>query len=225
MRLSRIQNRTFPWCVCAALLVTTTLTAAPIAIYNTGVDNALNAWVTPGVPDIHYSLIVQPGSGTAVTVDDSTWPFPPWLPNNYTPNAGSRWIGPAANSNGPGGNYVYRTTFNLPNNAILSTVSITGDWAIDDAGTDIRINGISTGQTYNSYAALAPFSVTSGFVFGTNTLDFYIANASIGNNPTGLRVEHIAGSYQIPEPATIVLVIGLIAACGGMRLRRRCELL
>jgi len=219
MHSGRFHIATLLACVCAALSLTIEAAALPLTIYNTGVDNALNAWAGAGVPDIHYSLIVQPGSATAVTVNDTTWPFPPWLANNYTANAGSRWIGPAADSNGPGGNYVYRTTFVVPSNAILSTVSVAGSWAVDDVGTDIRINGISTGQTYNSFAALAPFSINSGFVLGVNTLDFYISNAFIGNNPTGLRVDKISGNYLIPEPTSVCLV-GLAALAGGRMLRR-----
>ncbi len=198
-----------------------TATAAPITnIYNTGVNNAGNALPGPNIVDPHYSIIAPPNFLT-VTVDDTNYPFPAWVANN----SGSRWISRAFDANGPAAPYIYRTNFTVPANAILSTVSVTGDWATDNPGTDIRINGLSTGQTnlaFNSFAALVPFSITSGFVHGNNTLDFYVTN---WDGPTGLRVDHIAGSYQIPEPASIVLVIGLLAACGGMRLRRRCELL
>jgi hypothetical protein len=155
-----------------------------------------------------------PPNFTAVTVDDTTYPFPPWLPNN----SGSRWIGPAADSYGPAGPWIYRTTFTVPANAILSTVSVGGDWATDDPGTDIRINGASTGQTSASFTSLTPFSISSGFVFGNNTLDFYITNAG---GPTGLRVDHIVGSYQVPEPAAVALACGGIVLCGSMFVRRR----
>lgn len=218
MSLRRTRNGALPWCCFAALLLmSTTVHAVPISIFNTGVDAFGNAIVGNGVADTHYSLIVQPGAATAVTVDPSNYPFPFWIANN----SGSRWIGPAADSNGPLGNYVYRTTFNVPSNAILSTVTVAGDWATDDPGTDIVINGASTGQLSPSYGALTPFSVTSGFVVGTNTLDFYVTNGSFGNNPTGLRVDHIAGSYQIPEPTSVVLLtLGLAFAASSFTRRR-----
>ena len=225
MSSTRIRHRTlFVFTCMVTLSLSSAANAVPISIFNTGVDNSGNAWGSGGVPDIHYSLFAQPSPGglTALTVTDTAFPIPPWLLNN----AGSRWIGPGTPNQppfdgvGPGGSYTYRTTFNLPINAILGSASITGDWAIDDSGTDILINGISTGQTYNSYAALTPFSITSGFVFGTNTLDFVIANANFGANWTGLRVDHIAGNYQvIPEPTTLAFAcVGLMI--GGCLHRR-----
>ena len=217
----RTRTRFLSWCFCIAVAsVSTVATAVPISIFNTGVDAIGNAIVGNGVADTHYSLIVQPGAATAVTVDPSNYPFPFWIANN----AGSRWIGPAADSNGPSGNYVYQTTFNVPSNAILSSVSVSGDWATDDPGTDIRINGASTGQLSPSYGALTPFSVTSGFVLGTNTLDFYITNAAFGTNPTGLRVDHIVGTYQVvPEPSA-ALLIGAASLISTLTLRRRRSL-
>jgi hypothetical protein len=207
--------------LCAVLILagySNAARAAPITnIYNTGV---LNSFVTIGagnIADPHYRII-SPVGYTDVTVIDTAFPIPPWLANTYG-FGGSRWIGPSANGNGPAGPWIYRTIFTVPPTAILSTVNVTGDWATDDPGTDIRINGTPTGQTSGSFTSLTPFSVTSGFIFGTNTLDFYLTNAG---GPTGLRVDHISGSFQIPEPTALAL------ACGGMisgfvlRPRRRC---
>jgi hypothetical protein len=192
--------------------------AAPIMnIYNTGVNNIAFTIGPPNIPDPHYRII-SPANFTAVTVDDTTYPFPPWLANNYG-SGGSRWIGPSSNGNGPAGPWIYRTIFTVPPTAILSTVNVTGDWATDDPGTDIRINGTPTGQTSASFTSLTPFSVTSGFVFGTNTLDFYLTNAG---GPTGLRVDHISGSFQIPEPTTLALACGGLISGFVLRHRRRC---
>ncbi len=203
------------------LLLAAASNAANIAIFNTGTDNSNNAWGAANVTDIHYS-IVSPSGFTAATVDDTQYPFPIWLANNYG-SPGSQWIGPAApNANGPVAPFVYRTTFNLPANANLSTVSITGDWATDDGGTDIKINGTSTGQTSAFNNALTPFSVNSGFVLGTNTLDFLLSNT--GGGPTGLRVDHIKGTFQVkvPEPATIALCGGILLVGFATQRRRRC---
>ena len=196
-----------------SLLFSSAALAVPISgLYNTGVDNLGNALVPAGVPDPHYSVIASPsGLFTPVTVDAANYPFPYWISNN----AFSRWIGPAATyANGPAGNYTYRTTFSLPVNAILGSVSISGLWGTDDPGTDILINGASTSQTSLGFTTLTSFSITSGFVTGLNTIDFLLTNAG---GPTGLRVDQIQGNYQVPEPT------GLVTALAGalLMLRRR----
>jgi hypothetical protein len=198
----------------SALTVCPTATRAALItnLFNTGLDASGNLIGLANVPDPHYGLIVSPNSSTAVTVDDTNYPFPPWVANS----ANSRWIGPAIDGSGPGGsNYIYRTTFTVPANAILSTVSITGQWAVDDNGTDILINGSSTGQTYGLVTPLKTFNINSGFVFGTNTLDFLINNIGIPqfNNATGLRVDSIVGSFRaVPEPTSASLaILGLTA--------------
>jgi hypothetical protein len=229
MSSTRIRHGTLLVFTCIVTLsLSNASNAVPISIFNTGVDSSANAWGSGGVPDIHYSFFAQPSPGglTALTVTDTAFPIPPWLTNN----AGSRWIGPGTPNQppfdgvGPGGSYTYQTTFNLPANAILSSASITGDWAIDDNGTDILINGVSTGQTYNSYSALAPFNINSGFVIGTNKLDFVVANANFGANWTGLRIDHIAGNFRvIPEPTTVALTcVGLMIGGCLCRRGRRC---
>jgi hypothetical protein len=186
-------------------------------LFNTGVDPSANALVGPGVPDPHYSLILQPGSATAVTVDATVWPLVsgPWVPNN----AGSRWIGPDASSQGPAGNYTYQTSFFLPGNAILSSVNVSGLWGTDDGSVDILINGSSTGNVSAGFTTLVPFSITSGFVLNAiNTIDFALNNAG---GPTGLRVDQIVGTYQVPEPASICLAsVALVVVIGAVRHQR-----
>ncbi len=187
--------------------------AALIAnLNNTGTSGGV-ALVGAGVADPNYSLIVQPGSSTAVTVDHTIWPIfgGPWVPNNGF----SRWIGPDQSSQGPVGNYTYRTTFTVPANANLSTVNVSGLWGTDDPSVDIYINGNSTGNVSAGFMSLVPFSVTNNFVFGLNTLDFALFNAG---GPTGLRVDRIVGTYRIPEPASVCLVgVVLVAAAGVVR--------
>jgi hypothetical protein len=193
--------------LCPSIVHAATITG----LFNTGVNGLGNAFGSGGVPDPHYGLVVQPGASTAQTVTDTTFPFPPWFPNNGF----SRWIGPDATGFGPAGNYVYRTTFNLPANAILSTASIFGLWGTDDPSVDIYINGNPTGNVSPGFTSLGPFSVTSGFQFGLNTLDFSLNNVI---SVTGLRVDRIVGSYQVvPEPVAMALAaIGAaVAGCFG----------
>jgi hypothetical protein len=199
------------WCVPASRAASIT------NLFNTGVDAFGNPLIGTGVADPHYKLISAPAAYTAVTVNDPGYPIAPngpWVANSPT----SRWIGPDGTSLGAPGNYDYRTAFTVPANAILSSVNVFGLWAVDDVATDILINGSSTAPPSPFYTPLQPFAVTSGFVFGTNTLDFLITNANIGINPTGLRVDRIVGSYQVPEPATASLAgIAIVMSVGAVR--------
>ena len=201
--------------LCVGLLCTCRAFALPISLFNTGVDNANNVLPGFGSPDLHYSYSLTPGPTPPVTIDQANWPIAggPWVPNN--PN--SRWIGPSGQSNGPPGNYTYATQFTLPPLTNLSTVSVGGLWGTDDWSVDIEINNISTGQVSAGFTSLVPFSITSGFQIGVNTIEFMLTNAG---GPTGLRVDKIQGSYSlIPEPTTIGLAaIGMVAA---MLARRR----
>jgi hypothetical protein len=217
------KNRKILWLasVAAIALLTSYCPAATISnLFNTGVDPAGNPLLGTGTADPHYALISSPAAYTAVTVNDPGYPISPngpWAANSPT----SRWIGPDGTSNGAGGNYIYRTTFTVPANAILSSVNVFGLWAVDDVATDILINGNSTAPPSPFYTPLAPFAVTSGFVFGINTLDFAITNANIGINPTGLRVDRIVGTYQVPEPRTRGFAIaGLIYTIAFATYRR-----
>jgi len=57
-------------------------------------------------------------------------------------------------------------------------------------GTDILLNGVSTGNTTSvGFGAWTPFTISapSGLPSGSNTLDFQVQN--VGDNPTGVRVE------------------------------------
>lgn len=192
---------------------TTTASAVPISgLRNTGLDGSGN-YLAASAPDGNYTVVSSPlGPFTPVATDDTMYPFPFWVSNNPT---ASRWIGTTAQySDGPNGPYLYRTTFNLPANA--SNVVISGLWGTDDPGLDILINGSSTGQTSAGFTSLVGFSVTSGFNVGLNTLDFLLANT--GGGPTGLRVDHIRGTYDIPEPASLLLAA---LSMGGLFMRRR----
>lgn len=199
-----------------ALLFTqllTTVSAVPISgLRNTGLDGSGN-YLASNAPDGNYTVISSPlGPFTPVAIDDTNYPFPFWVPNNPTT---SRWIGTTAQySDGPNGNYLYRTTFNLPANA--TNVVVSGLWGTDDPGLDILINGNSTSQTSAGFTSLVGFSVTTGFNVGLNTLDFLLANT--GGGPTGLRVDRIRGTYNIPEPASFLLAA---LSMGGLFMRRR----
>lgn len=204
-----------PAAIAAALLAATSAHAAVISgLYNTGVNNT-------GTPlsnfssELHYTLVSVPSGTTSVRVATSANAFPigPWIGDD----AVSAWIGPNSDSqlNGPAGTYDYRVTFSLAGyNA--ATAAIAGLWATDDSGTNILLNGASTGSSAGGFSSFTSFSITSGFVAGTNTLDFIVSNTG---GPTGLRVE-MTGTADLPEPATLA-VLGLALAGLGLARRRR----
>jgi hypothetical protein len=197
-----------------SLLANTSTQAATISnLYNTGVSDS-SSLLGGGILDPHYTLTSQPSPGGSQAVTLAS------IDHTYVPNSGtSRWIGP--NVGDLSGDYIYQTTFTLPTDTNLSTVSINGLWSADNSGLDILINGISTsnvtsGGIYSvdySFRSLSNFTINKGFQIGSNTLGFKLNN---GGSVTGLRVEGIQGTYNVvgsavPEPLTI---LGAMTAAG-----------
>ncbi len=159
-------------------------------VFDTGVDDQ-HAVLADNSADTHYRLTVNPdnASVTEPIVQDSTV-FPivggTWVFNS----ALSKWIGPRFETvAAAGGDYTYELSFDLtgfdPATAILM-----GNWATDNAGLDLKFNGTSTGlQNTVQFAGLTPFTLTTGFQRGRNTLEFVINNSAVGY--TGLRVENL----------------------------------
>ncbi|MEH1771171.1 MAG: hypothetical protein V7L27_03805 [Nostoc sp.] len=119
------------------------------------------------------------------------YPFGYWVANTTT----SRWIGPNTSSaNGPAGSYTYETTFTIPTS--FSTASITGQWATDNEGVNILLNGNPIGITNNNqFSQLTSFAISNSSYFkvGTNTLDFVVNNDGA---PTGLEVDNLVANYS-----------------------------
>ena len=163
--------------------------AATLLVYNTGVDD--QGVVLPGGSvDPHYTLIQSPdptykGPNAIVTTEIAQGY---WLSQSDT----SKWIAPTPNQSYPGatpcneqGTYVWRTTFTL-SAAEVASFKLNGGWAADNSGPDVRLNDNSLGISTPSYSVLNPFTIESGFVAGTNTLDFEVKDIGC---PNGLRVE------------------------------------
>jgi hypothetical protein len=160
-------------------------------LFNTGVDNTGKPLPEDAI-DRHYGIIAVSTNAYAAT-SLGGFPIPPWLGDSSL----SAWISPTldtfAPSDGAGSfTFRYETRFVL-SGFDPTTARITGRWATDNRGSDILINGTSTGQSSPSYGAWTPFQITSGFVPGTNRLTFVVVNgdpgAPQGSDPTGVRVE------------------------------------
>ena len=119
----------------------------------------------------------------------------PWIQNSSK----SKWIGPALDTDGAAaGNYSYQLTVDLtgydPRTAFLA-----GSWAADDSGS-IFLNGVDTGFSGTNYfVSFSTFTLTNGFVSGTNLIEFRVGN---GGSWTGLRVENLRGAALTGVTAT-----------------------
>jgi len=96
---------------------------------------------------------------------------------------------------------------------------------------DILLNGASTGNTHaaeppSTFTYFAPFTISTGFVPGTNTLDFVVHNAPLpfnpSVNPTGLQVTLGGTAEPVPEPSSLSL-LG-IGAVGVFAIRRKARI-
>lgn len=199
-----------------AAALTGQASAIPLTdLFNTGVD-AAGVALGDNALDTHYAVIVAPdptplGQPLAAT-SAGGFPVGPWIGDSTV----SAWISPKSDTNGPVGDYVFRTTFDLTGLDPLQT-SIAGQWSIDNSAIGIYLNGGFVGQFNNSFTSFVPFAVTSGFVSGINTLDFAINNAG---GPVGVRVEMTGTSQPVPEPSTYGLMIAGLLGAGAVARRR-----
>ena len=233
------------------------VSGAIIPVYGTGLDNSRN-FLPAGTTDPHYTLTLNalnPGGTSTVVPMGATvaeagsnnvppgWPF---VPGVYATDNMAQWIGPTADIVGIPGNgmnsfYTYVTTFDLTG-FDTSTVQLTGNWTADNFLTLVTLNGnpiytnssASCGDAF-SFQNLMPFSISSGFQDGVNTLAFNVTNAACANlppltNPTGLLVD-ISGTgilssgniTGVPEPVTMLPVAAALAfAFYRQRQKIRC---
>ena len=209
-------------------------------LYSTGVDNRsvplkndapeqhyhfATSDSVPTTSDGHGGLIPASSLDIVILTQPSFDTEPSWSGNS----ASSAWIGPnnpPDRQNNAPGRYYYSTTFNIPSTLDPSTAKIEG-WLFADNGlADIRLNTNDTGLqnftpgTYTSpFQAPFHFIINKGFQSGTNFLEFRVDN---DGGPTGLRAQLITSidPFPVPEPGSILLVVGGLAALSLQQRRR-----
>jgi hypothetical protein len=201
------------------LLSCVTLGGATLAMVFGSIDRAQAAAISLGNTGVG-TYTVTAGASTDIVLN-GTYPVTPeaWFANDDT----SSWIG---SDSAPAGNYTYSTTFDLTG-LEARTALISGNWAGDNTGVSLLLNGSATGITTNiggvNFGEFTPFSIGSdaNFLSGVNTLAFTINNADNGSdNPTGLRVamSGTADATAVPEPSDLM---GTAIAVGSVVLLKR----
>lgn len=222
--------------VTSGLLTCLALADVPITtLYSTGIG--------PGGPladgDVDSYYLLSTADTTAGielpdswVVDEGVYP----LNGTWTPDdSNSKWIGPVANESVPPWtnqdtdyNYIYTTTFNL-SGMIPDTAEITGQFETDNQMLEVILNGSVTGiQNLDTggFTYWTPFTITSGFQPGINTLTFVTHNYSDGqvgyiSGPTGLRVEMSGTAEAVPSPAAATTaLIGILGIARRRKVKR-----
>ncbi len=174
-------------------------------LFNSGLD-ASRAPRAAGSADLHYQLTLSaqttpPPPAIPATVIQN---HPAWLANDGS----STWLGPV----NPGttavaaGPYNFRTTFDLTGYATVGA-NLLMNVSVDNDLTNVLFNGVAKGFAFSGFNAFSGnFTITNGFVAGTNTLDFLTVNAGAGANPAGFRVK-ISGTARRNLPLNTALPV------------------
>ena len=86
-----------------------------------------------------------------------------------------------------------------------ATATLTGQFAADNSAV-IKLNAVIVGTTASTYSAWTPFTISSGFVAGVNTLDFMVTNDPSDASPTGLRVD-LSGTATPSGPPPVAVTV------------------
>ena len=173
-------------------------------LFSSGLD-AAGAVLSPGAADPHYQFTASaystPPPNISATVIQN---HPAWLANDTS----SSWLGPVnpGTTDVPAGAYNFRTTFDLTGFQPAGA-GLVMNFSVDNDLSDVLLNGISKGIAFSGFNAFSGnFTLTNGFVSGTNTLDFLTVNGGPGNNPAGFRVK-LSGTAQKNVPLNTALPV------------------
>jgi PEP-CTERM motif len=208
----------------SALLLSAGLQAAVIpGLLNTGVVSAgVQLADANGIADPHW----QQNGNTAFTYSINRAGFGTiYIPETLTGVGSdqSRWI--SVDGFGAVGSTPVPFTLSFDLTGFFpTTASLTGRWATDNCGS-AQLNGGAAFSTIGncgsstSFTQWTPFSATSGFVAGLNTLTFNLTN---DGGPGAIRVEFLSSDVTpTPEPGTYALMGAALVALGWVRKRQR----
>jgi hypothetical protein len=185
--------------VVSSLLFAALVSGNSINIFGTGLD-ANGSPLSAGSADPHWALVSSPSSSTpspAVVLSNEPWSYPNHNNGQYIGRVATSSEGDSV------GTFKYQTSFDLTG-LDPSTASLTGFLSVDDY-VEIYLNGADTQQGCDivpkpyCYNSGQPFTISSGFQSGINTLLFSTYN--IGG-PTGLQVQ-ISGTATPLTPLTL----------------------
>ena len=185
---------------------------SPLRLVGTGLDD--DRLVLPGgVQDPHFVLVQSGATNSPRPAYVATQPLPAgWI------GLGNRsaWIIPTSfgSPNVGAGAYRYLTLFDLCGYR-SDFPRISGNWAQDDLGVDILINGQAAGRSGTGPGTMQAFSsISTGgnirFNPGINTLEMIIQNSAAG--PTGVRAEF---NLQVTPISTNVIPSAGLVRIGG----------
>lgn len=138
------------------------------------------------------------------------------------------WISATSSGTGGGGDYLFRTFFNLTGYDASSAV-MTFQCAIDNypasANSFHSLNGGAFGGSCGStpsFQFVGVNTVNSGFTSGINTLTFHVTGDAITDGLVVGNMSLTANAVtSTPEPASMVLLAtGLVGVFGVVRRRR-----
>ena len=157
-------------------------------LFNSGLD-AARVPLAPGSFDPHYQLTLSAQSAPPPPAIPATviLNHPAWLANDGS----STWLGPInpGANNAAAGPYNFRTTFDLTGYSTAGA-GLLLNFTADNQLTNVLLIGTARGIYFAGFNAFSGnFSLTNGFVAGTNTLDFLTVNDGPGANPAGFRVK------------------------------------